>query len=152
MTTFQKIPASVEAIKIPEISVDSDPFDFPEKPAWFTRAVDLGWFRPTLTLDDKYWVYEVGASAQPEYAYPGYWLIEVVPLSIPRVAEDQVFKTIYEPLGTLHSEHNVLDSRYDEITMQKVYSAFMDNAVDEKVAIDVINHMQNEGILFRERA
>lgn len=43
-------------------------------------------------------------------------------------------------------------THHDEGTLMKVYKALAANGLEGQDAIDVISDMQNEGILFRERA
>ncbi len=40
---------------------------------------------------------------------------------------------------------------HDEMTMHKVYRAFMDNGLTQQQAVDTVSAMQNVGILFREQ-
>lgn len=40
---------------------------------------------------------------------------------------------------------------HDENTLRKVYDAIMKNGLSRKTAEDVVNNLQNAGILFRER-
>ena len=40
---------------------------------------------------------------------------------------------------------------FDENTLRKVYSALESQAITGEVATNVVNSIQNEGILFRER-
>lgn len=46
------------------------------------------------------------------------------------------------------------DARHDhsEETMQKVYDAITVNGISQQKATDIVSDMQNQGILFRERA
>lgn len=40
---------------------------------------------------------------------------------------------------------------FDEDTLRKVYEALLENGIYGQQALDIINTMQNKGILFRER-
>ncbi|HET9725768.1 MAG TPA: hypothetical protein VFP28_02560 [Gemmatimonadales bacterium] len=41
---------------------------------------------------------------------------------------------------------------YDEGTLGKVYGALLRAGLNQSQAIDAVNYMQNEGVLFREVA
>jgi hypothetical protein len=43
------------------------------------------------------------------------------------------------------------DLTYNEMTMHKVYRACMDAGMTQNNAIDLVNSMQNSGVLFREK-
>jgi hypothetical protein len=47
---------------------------------------------------------------------------------------------------------NVLETVYDEETLTKVYMAMQKEGLDSRQAIALVHALQNEGILFRERA
>lgn len=158
MATFVKRPSKVEAVQIPRISITQiDPFDWPEKPGWVSRAIERGDIRPSLTdvydeqPEDTIWVYEIGDLNNPNYVFVGDWVVQIADDEL-RMADGLTFKAVYQPAEEVKPEHNVLDVRYDELTLQKVYKAFMDNNIEQQKSIDVVNAMQNEGILFRERA
>lgn len=40
---------------------------------------------------------------------------------------------------------------YDESTLSKVYDALKESGISVDVGVDIVNSMQNKGILFRER-
>lgn len=45
-----------------------------------------------------------------------------------------------------------IDTVYDEETLTKVYMAMQKSGIEAKQAIELVHALQNEGILFRERA
>lgn len=149
MATYRKKLTHIEAIQLPAILTKDDPFDFPEKPEWINRAIDLGEIRPSLMTTSEWWVYEVGKAPAVELAETGDYIV-LLDKDTLRKAGAVEFNIIYE--YDVNPGRNVLESRYDEQTLRKVYDVLHQHGLLPSKMMDIINDMQNAGILFRERA
>lgn len=149
MTTFKSIPHELEAFQIPKISSFADPFDFPNKPVWLERAIDLGQILPDMYMDTRHWCYALGNKSD-HVGRAGDWFVLHGSGNV-YLGEHEEFSRMYTQADIVVPEHNALDSRYDEMTLHRVYAALISCDLLEDQAIAAVNAMQNAGILFRER-